>query len=88
MVYHSDFVFEVNSTPGEGTFTCIEFPVQEGMSRRWSSKEMPISCIIVDDEQPALEELNFLLSSLAEVKVIGQGHNGVEAIKLVGGTRA
>ncbi len=44
---------------------------------------MPISCIIVDDEQPALEELNFLLSSLADIKVIGQGHNGVEAIKLV-----
>ncbi|MFN8009377.1 MAG: LytTR family DNA-binding domain-containing protein [Terriglobia bacterium] len=44
---------------------------------------MPISCIIVDDEQPALEELHFLLSSLADVKVIGQGRNGVEAIKLV-----
>ena len=44
---------------------------------------MPISCIIVDDEQPALEELHFLLSSLADVKIIGQGHNGVEAIKLV-----
>ena len=37
----------------------------------------------MDDEQPALEELNFLLSSLADIKVIGQGHNGVEAIKLV-----
>jgi two-component system response regulator LytT len=46
-------------------------------------RKMPISCIIVDDEQPALEELHFLLSSLADVKIIGQGHNGVEAIKLV-----
>ena len=44
---------------------------------------MLISCIIVDDEQPALEELNFLLSSVPDVRVIGQGHNGVEAIKLV-----
>ena len=34
VVYHSDFVFEVNSVPGQGTFTCIEFPVQEGMARR------------------------------------------------------
>jgi len=44
---------------------------------------MPISCIIVDDEQPALEEINFLLESIPEVKVIGQGRNGIEAIKLV-----
>jgi two-component system response regulator LytT len=44
---------------------------------------MPISCIIVDDEQLALEELNFLLDSIPEVKVIGQGRNGIEAIRLV-----
>ena len=44
---------------------------------------MPISCIIVDDEQPALEEINFLLDSIPEVKVIGQGRNGIEAIQLV-----
>ncbi len=44
---------------------------------------MPISCIIIDDEQPALEEINFLLESIPEVKVIGQGRNGIEAIKLV-----
>lgn len=44
---------------------------------------MPISCIIVDDEQPALEEINFLLESMPGVKVIGQGRNGLEAIKLV-----
>jgi two-component system response regulator LytT len=44
---------------------------------------MPISCIIVDDEQPALEEINFLLESIPEVKVIGQGRNGLEAIRLV-----
>ena len=44
---------------------------------------MPISCIIVDDEQLALEELNFLLGSIPEVRVIGQGSNGIEAIRLV-----
>jgi two-component system response regulator LytT len=44
---------------------------------------MPISCIIVDDEQPALEEINFLLESIPGVKVIGQGRNGIEAIRLV-----
>jgi hypothetical protein len=38
---------------------------------------MPISCIIVDDEQPALEEINFLLESIPDVKVIGQGRNGI-----------
>jgi two-component system response regulator LytT len=44
---------------------------------------MPISCIIVDDEQLALEELSYLLDSISELKVIGQGHNGLDAIRLV-----
>ena len=44
---------------------------------------MPISCILVDDEKLALEELQFLLDSMPEVRVIGQGRNGVEAIRLV-----
>ncbi|MEW5978688.1 MAG: response regulator [Acidobacteriota bacterium] len=44
---------------------------------------MPITCILVDDEELALEELSFLLSSVPEVKIIGQGRNGLEAIHLV-----
>ena len=44
---------------------------------------MPISCILVDDEELALEELNFLLDSVPGVGVVGQGRNGVEAIRLV-----
>lgn len=44
---------------------------------------MPISCILVDDEALALEELHFLLDSVPGVEVVGQGRNGVEAIRLV-----
>lgn len=44
---------------------------------------MPISCVLVDDEALALEELQFLLDSVPDVGVIGQGRNGVEAIRLV-----
>lgn len=44
---------------------------------------MPITCVIVDDEELALEELRYLLESMAEVEVAGQGRNGLEAIKLV-----
>lgn len=44
---------------------------------------MPISCIIVDDEQLALEELSYLLDSIPGLAVIGQGHNGPDAIRLV-----
>jgi two-component system LytT family response regulator/two-component system response regulator LytT len=39
--------------------------------------------VIVDDEELALEELHYLLESIADVKIIGQGNNGLEAIKLV-----
>ncbi len=42
-----------------------------------------ISALIVDDEQPAREELAYLLKSLPDVEVIGQGKNGVEAVHLI-----
>ncbi len=42
-----------------------------------------ISVLIVDDEKPAREELAFLLKSFAEVRVVGQGRNGLEAVALI-----
>ena len=32
---------------------------------------MTIRCVIVDDEQPARDELRFLLSSFDDVEIIG-----------------
>ncbi len=43
---------------------------------------MKITALIVDDEQPARDELSFLLKSLPDVEVIGQGKNGLEAVTL------
>jgi len=44
---------------------------------------MKITALIVDDEQPARDELAFLLKSFPEVEVVGQGKNGVEAVNLI-----
>jgi two-component system LytT family response regulator/two-component system response regulator LytT len=44
---------------------------------------MKISALIVDDEQPARDELTFLLKGLPDVEVLGQGKNGVEAVNLI-----
>ena len=44
---------------------------------------MAISAIIVDDEQLAREELAYLLKSVADVDVVAQGTNGVEAVQLI-----
>lgn len=44
---------------------------------------MKITALIVDDEQPARDELAFLLKSFPDVEVVGQGKNGVEAISLI-----
>jgi two-component system LytT family response regulator/two-component system response regulator LytT len=44
---------------------------------------MKITALIVDDEQPARDELAFLLKSFSDVEVVGQGRNGVEAVSLV-----
>ena len=44
---------------------------------------MKITTLIVDDEQPARDELAFLLRSIPDVEIVGQGKNGVEAVNLV-----
>ena len=44
---------------------------------------MPLSAVIVDDEQLALDELSYLLKSGDEVNVVAQGHNGLEAVNLI-----
>ena len=44
---------------------------------------MKITALIVDDEQPARDELAFLLKSFPDVELVGQGKNGVEAINLI-----
>jgi len=43
---------------------------------------MAISALVVDDEQLARDELAYLLKD-ADVDVIGQGKNGVEAVNLI-----
>jgi two-component system LytT family response regulator/two-component system response regulator LytT len=44
---------------------------------------MKIRALIVDDEQPARDELAFLLKAFSDVEVVGQGKNGVEAVSLI-----
>jgi two-component system response regulator LytT len=44
---------------------------------------MPLSAVIVDDEQLARDELAYLLKSLGDVNVVAQGKNGLEAISLI-----
>lgn len=41
-----------------------------------------LTAIIVDDEQLAREELDFLLKSTGDVNVIAQGRNGLDAVHL------
>src|ERR1022692_217831 len=43
---------------------------------------MPLSAVIVDDEQLARDELAYLLTN-ADVNVVAQGKNGLEAISLI-----
>src|SRR5258708_12472675 len=44
---------------------------------------MPLSAVIVDDEQLARDELTYLLKSADDVNVVAQGKNGLEAISLI-----
>jgi len=44
---------------------------------------MPLSAVIIDDEQLARDELAYLIKSLADVNVVAQGKNGLEAVNLI-----
>jgi len=44
---------------------------------------MPITALIIDDEQLAREELKYLLDSLGDVEVLALGTNGIEAVELI-----
>ena len=44
---------------------------------------MPLSALIIDDEQLAREELAYLLAQVGGVDVVAQGANGIEAVDLI-----
>jgi two-component system, LytTR family, response regulator LytT len=44
---------------------------------------MPLSALIVDDEQLAREELKYLLDSVGGIRIVAEGANGLEAVELV-----
>ncbi|HYH00232.1 MAG TPA: LytTR family DNA-binding domain-containing protein [Terriglobales bacterium] len=44
---------------------------------------MALSVVIVDDEQLARDELAYLLKSVADIEVIAQGNNGLDAVALI-----
>jgi len=44
---------------------------------------MPITALVIDDEQLAREELKYLLDSIGSVDVLAEGSNGIEALELI-----
>jgi len=44
---------------------------------------MSMTALIVDDEQLAREELQYLLDAAGDVEVLGQGQNGIEAVEMI-----
>src|SRR3989442_15226321 len=46
-------------------------------------RRVPLSAVIVDDEQLARDELAYLLKNIGDVDVVAQGKNGLEAVNLI-----
>jgi two-component system, LytTR family, response regulator LytT len=44
---------------------------------------MPITALIIDDEQLAREELEYLLREEEDIDVLAKGRNGIEAVELI-----
>jgi two-component system, LytTR family, response regulator LytT len=47
------------------------------------ASSVPITALIIDDEQLAREELKYLLDTTGSVEVLAQGANGIEAVDLI-----
>src|SRR5271163_411735 len=47
------------------------------------SAAMSITALIIDDEQLAREELEYLLREEEDIDVLAQGRNGIEAVELI-----
>ena len=41
---------------------------------------MSISCLIVDDEQPVIDELSYILSQIEGIEIVGTASNATKAI--------
>ena len=44
---------------------------------------VPMTALVIDDEQLAREELKYLLDSTGSVEVLAEGSNGIEALELI-----
>ena len=44
---------------------------------------MSLTALIIDDEQLARDELNYLIKNVDGIEIVAQGKNGVEAINLI-----
>src|SRR2546429_7714782 len=44
---------------------------------------MPLSVVIVDDEELVCDELTYLLKNAGDVNIVAQGKNGLEAVNLI-----
>jgi two-component system LytT family response regulator/two-component system response regulator LytT len=47
------------------------------------SQTAPITAVVVDDEQPALDEILYLLKEHTDVEVLASASNGLEAVDLI-----
>ena len=45
---------------------------------------LPLTALIIDDEQLSRQELQFLLEDAGGIEVLGHGTNGIEAVELIG----
>ncbi len=68
--------------PGPSPLRCIDPAVQPSYNQA-AGTHMPISALIIDDEQLAREELKYLLDEVGDVEVVAQGSNGIEAVNLI-----
>ena len=64
--------FRVSDVPGRALTRPSQAP--------YNQTSMPISALIIDDEQLARDELKYLLDQVGDVDVVALGANGIEAV--------
>jgi two-component system, LytTR family, response regulator LytT len=67
---------------GTGATPAVRFNSQR-VERAGERMNAKMSALIIDDEQPARDELAFLLKGVPDIEVVGQGKNSLEAFGLI-----
>jgi len=86
-IYGSEAALKIASIPGVGTVMSFSIPlnISQGRDENVGAKELRV--VLVDDEKPAMDEIEYLLAEIPGIKICGQADSGEAALEIIMATK-